>query len=113
MKILRVWILQVRKNFIEAVKNYCIKVNQSYTCRTSNKIILDLICSNSGGWKHRARQKYGGVPLWTIVTYKGRHASTCVSDNHTLGVHHLNSSVIDQYLKSIRMFDWIQLLRLV
>ena len=29
-----------KKNLIEAVNGYCIKANQLYTCRTSNKCLI-------------------------------------------------------------------------
>ncbi len=91
-----------KKNLIEAVKSYCIKANQSYTCRTSNKSVLDLVCPNSCGWILRARQKNSD---WNIVTYKGPHTSTCVSDNHSLGARHLNSSIIGHFIKECVRVD--------
>ncbi|XP_021740856.1 uncharacterized protein LOC110707155 [Chenopodium quinoa] len=87
------------------VKKYSIQRNQFYTTVTSNEKVLHLRCKKNCGWSLRGTKKSEHSDGFTIVTYKGPHRDTCVTEVLSTDHAHLDSSIISDFVKSFVQKD--------
>ncbi|XP_021740852.1 uncharacterized protein LOC110707150 [Chenopodium quinoa] len=87
------------------VKKYSIQRNQFYTTLTSNEKVLHLRCKKNCGWSLRGTKKSEHSDNFTIVTYKGPHRETCVTEVLSTDHAHLDSSIISNFVKSFVQKD--------
>ncbi|XP_021738236.1 uncharacterized protein LOC110704736 [Chenopodium quinoa] len=74
--------------------------NQFYTTVTLNDSVLHLRCKKKCGWMIRGTKSSEHSRGFTIVTYKGPHRETCVTEVLSTDHPHLDSSIIAEYVKS-------------
>ncbi|XP_021761161.1 uncharacterized protein LOC110725993 [Chenopodium quinoa] len=89
-----------KKLLQEMVKMYSIQRNQFYTTVTSNDGVLYLRCKKKCGWMLRGTKSSEHSRGFTIVTYKGPHRETCITEVLSNDHPHLDSFVIAEYVKS-------------
>ncbi|XP_021752569.1 uncharacterized protein LOC110718076 [Chenopodium quinoa] len=89
-----------KKMLQEMVKMYSIQRNQFYTIVTSNDGVLHLRCKQKCGWMLRGFKSSEHSRGFTIVTYKGPHRETCVTEVLYTDHPYLDSSIIAEYVES-------------
>ncbi|XP_021729193.1 uncharacterized protein LOC110696224 [Chenopodium quinoa] len=93
---------------IEAVTSYSVQRNQSFKVSESRPTTITFICGRKPvncSWKLRATRKTLVSDKFTIVTYKGPHTFTCVSDILPKDHSNLKSKFIAHHIRNIVEVD--------